>query len=197
MERLKAPVVDRRSGSRELARVSEQRQLPTKTYRLNDLPTVYIRTTDVDIPNEAWEPWIPEHGARKLRRALTPTERTALERRRDELSPAVMGYQDHDLDRVAVAISDMFGGYTSMRQTDEEAVAKLDSMRRVLAPFPAWAIEKACSNIQINGVWRDGKFDRRWPPNDSEVIDAIRSHVRLYEHQHRSAIALLSAELAE
>lgn len=94
-----------------------------------------------------------------------------------------------------MAITDMLGGYTSMRQTGDEAVAKLDSMRRVLAPFPAWAIEKACNNIQINGVWRDGKFDRRWPPNDSEVIDAVRSHVRLYADTHRIAIALLSAEV--
>lgn len=151
--------------------------------------------TDIDIPNAVWSSWIPEGGARQLRRALTTTERTALEQRRDELTPAVMGYQDHDLDRVAVAVSDMFGGYTSMRQTDAEAVAKLDSMRRVLAPFPAWAIEKACTNIQINGVWRDGKFDKRWPPNDSEVIDAVRSHVRLYADTHRIAIALLSAEV--
>lgn len=164
---------------------------------MNNLPPVRVSLTDSEIPNSAWEAWIPAGGARKLRRALTPDECTALERRRDELTPAVAGYAEQDLDRIIVAITDMLGGYTSMRQTDDEAVAKLDSMRRVLAPFPAWAIEKACSNIQINGVWRDGKFDKRWPPNDAEVIDAIRSHVRLYEHQHRSAIALLSAELAE
>jgi hypothetical protein len=45
----------------------------------------------------------------------------------------------------------------------------------------------------MNGVWRDGKFDRQWPPNDSEIVDAVRKEVRIYGDQHRSAVALLGA----
>jgi len=149
--------------------------------------------TDLEIPRQVWSAWTPAVGEREVRRELTVEERGALERRRDELAPAVAPYPDRDLDRVALALSDMFGGFTSMRQSDDEAVAKLDSVRRVLADFPAWAIEKASRSIQMNGVWRDGKFDRRWPPNDSEIVAAVRDEVRLYAATHRNVVALLNA----
>lgn len=167
------------------------------SYRSTNLPEVRDVRADIDIPNSAWCNWIPSDGPRQLRRPLTDEERGVLERRRDELAPAVAPYQEHDLDRVALALTDMFGGYTSMRQSDDEAVAKLDSVRRVLAPFPAWAIEKACNAIQTNGVWRDGKFDRRWPPNDSEIIAEVRDKLRLYGDQHQRAVALLAATVEE
>lgn len=98
---------------------------------------------------------------------------------------------------MVVAIANMFGGYTSMRQSDDEAVARIESVLRVLADFPAWSIEKTCKSIQMNGVWREGKFDRQWPPNDSEIVDAVRKEVRLYADCHRSAVALLDAKVEE
>lgn len=163
------------------------------SYRLTNLPAIRDGRADVEIPVSAWSNWTPEFGPKQLRRELTQEERGVLERRVNELAPALAPYPDADLDRVALALTDMFSGYTSMRQSDDEAVAKLDSARRVLTPFPAWAIEKACEKIHTNGVWRDGKFDRRWPPNDSEVIAAVRDEVAHYEIRHRSAIRLLSA----
>lgn len=166
------------------------------SYPSINLPAVRDVRADIEIPIAVWDSWIPAAGPRQIRRPLTEEERGVVERRRDELAPAVAPYhQERDLDQVALAVTDMFGGYTSMRQSDDEAVAKLDSVRRVLAPFPAWAIEKACNAIQTNGVWRDGKFDRQWPPNDSEIVAAVREHLRLYGDQHQNAVALLSAEV--
>ncbi len=161
------------------------------------LPKILNRSTDVEIPNNAWCAWIPSAGERQLRRPLTAEERSALERRAAELAPAVAPWRPSEADFVELALSDMFGGFTSMRQTGEDLDGRLDSTKRVLAPFPAWAIVKACAGIQANGVWRDGKFDRRWPPNDAEIVDAARKEARIYADQHRSAVALLAAAVEE
>lgn len=151
--------------------------------------------TDVTIPRQVWSSWTPDGGGRKLRRELTDQERGALVARRNELAPAIAPYPREDIDRVVLALGDMFGGFTSMRQTDDEAVAKLDSVRRILADYPAWAIEKACTSIQTNGVWRDGKFDRRWPPNDSEIVAEVRAQARLYAGTHQNITAMLEAKV--
>jgi hypothetical protein len=113
-----------------------------------------------------------------------------------ELAPAVQPFGEKDVNRVALALTDMFGGFPSMRQRDDAAViARIDGARYVLAEFPAWAIEKACALIQANGVWRDGKFDRQWPPSDAEIVQEVRDKFRLYSDQYRSADALLKAEV--
>lgn len=165
----------------------------------DQMPAISNRLTDIQIPANAWEAWIPDDGTpRRLRRALTADERQALERRRDELAPWVAGFEGRDeANQVALAVLDMLGSFRSMRQTDEAAVAQVDTIKRTLAPFPAWAIEKACRSIQMNGVWRNGAFDRQWPPNDSEIIDAVRDKLRLYGDQYRSAVALLEASIAD
>lgn len=168
------------------------------SYRPDNLPAIVSLEADAAIPRRVWEGWIPQHGAQKLRRPLTDGERRALERRRDELAPAVMGYHpERDLDRVALALAEMFGGFTSMRQTDAEAAAKIDSVARFLAVFPAWAIEKACTDIRAKGVMRDGTYDRRWPPNDAEIEHAVRYYTAFYELRFESAVKLLTAEVAE
>lgn len=161
------------------------------------LPKISNRSTDVDIPRDVWSNWSPEAGARQLRRPLTPEEREALEARMREIAPVLHPYVPADLDHVSLAILDMFGGFTSMRQTGVEAAGKMDSVRRLLQPFPAWAVVKVCGHIQANGVWREGKFDRRWPPNDSEIVAALREELRHYDRTHRSAVALLSATVEE
>lgn len=154
--------------------------------------------TDVEIPNAVWSSWTPSSGPKQLRRALTDTERSHLKTRLKELEPAVRGHSDRDVNRVALALTDMFGGFPSMRQKDDEGiVARIDGVRRMLVEFPAWSIEKACRSIQQNGVWRDGKFDRHWPPSDAEIADEVRSATRLYSDQYRSAAALLSATVED
>ncbi len=135
---------------------------------------------------------------RQLRRPLTGDERAALEIRRNELDHALAPHGNRDVNRIALALTDMYGGFPSMRVRDDGSlVGRIDSVRRVLAAFPAWAIEKACRDIQINGVWRDGKFDQQWPPSDAEIVVAVRQALQFYGDQHDSAIALLEAKVEE
>lgn len=160
------------------------------------MPSVLNRMTDIEIPRSAWSNWIPSDGPRKLRRHLTATERSALVHRRQELAPWVAPFEGRqEANRVALAVMDMLGSFRSMRQVEEAAVAQVDAIQRLLAPFPAWAIENACRSIQQDGVWRNGAFDRQWPPNDSEIIAKVRDNLRLYNDQYRSAVALLEAEV--
>jgi len=127
---------------------------------------------------------------------LTPEERAALERRRDELAPWVAGYEgERERDCVALAVADMFGSFRSARHVNEDAVGVIDSACRLLRDFPLWAIRKACDSIQQNGVWRNGAFDRQWPPSDPELIAEVRDKLRLYGDQYRSAVELLAAEV--
>jgi hypothetical protein len=144
-----------------------------------------------------WSTWTEAGKSRQLRRPLLDAERNMLEARKAELEPWVAPFDRSADTKVALALSDMFGGFTSMRQSGEEAAARLDAAMRVLSDFPAWAIEKACRSIQANGVWRDGKFERQWPPSDAEIIKEVRDQVRLYMDVYRSAVSLLTAEVED
>ena len=162
------------------------------------LPPVTVPYPDSSIPRSAWSPWKEAGKPRQLRRPLAPRERGALERRQRELAPAVEPYRDSERDRVALALLDMYGGYPSMgSRGDPAAAGRVDSAARVLAEFPAWAIERACQKIHVNGVWRDGAFDRRWPPNDSELVEAVRIEARVYTETYRNVMALLEAAVED
>lgn len=142
-------------------------------------------------------PWKAQGEPRRLRRALSDEERAALTRRRDELAPWLRGYEGHERDWVALALADMFSSFRSIRVVEENAVAMIDGASRALWGFPVWAIEQACRFIQTNGVWRSGKLDRTWPPNDSEIVVEVRGRIRLYETQYMSAAALLAMEVED
>ncbi len=197
--------MDRQRGqvSQELQPASASgSRLPSMNFRTGaNIPPVVDRTADVLIPQTAWENWIPHDGPRQLRRPLRDFEREALERRRDELAPAVAPYDRRqgtaDWDRVALAVTDMFGGFTSMRQSGAEAAARAEGAMRALQPFPAWAIEKACEEIHRNGVFREGKYDKQWAPSDAEIAAVTREKLRLFGDCYNSAVALLAATVAE
>jgi hypothetical protein len=157
------------------------------------------RLTDVDIPRSAWSAWKEDNKPRQLRRPLTPEERFALGAREAELAPLLVGFEPRspEGDRVRLALADMFGSYRSMRQTGEEAMALVEAAMRSMEHLPAWAIEKACRSIQTLGVWRDGKYDREWPPNDSEITQEALSALRLYADPYISVAALLKADVEE
>jgi hypothetical protein len=154
------------------------------------------RSTDVEIPDSAWSGWIETGVPRKLRRPLRPEERAAIEARRDELLPVLAPVDGrHETDVAKLAIADMFASFRSMRQTGEEAMGILEATFRAVHGFPLWAIAKVCLSIQMNGVYRGEKYDRQWPPNDGEIIAALREEIRQYERNLRSASALLTAEV--
>jgi hypothetical protein len=158
------------------------------------MPPVTNRETDVEIPNRAFSSWTEAGKPRQLRRPLTADERAALEDRRDELVPVVAPFlAGQQSDRVALALLDMYGAYTSMRGGEDEAAARVDAVLRLLEEWPAWAIIKACNAIRRNGVWRNGKFDRQWPPSEPELVDAVRKEAALYRDTYDRCVALLTA----
>jgi hypothetical protein len=107
-------------------------------------------------------------------------------------------YQDRDQNRVLLAVTTMLEGFPSIRfKDDAQVVGRVDSLRLMLADFPAWAIEKACAQIRTCGVYRNGRFDTQWPPSDAELIEAVKQSRRFYGDQHDSAVALLAAEVEE
>lgn len=190
MQKLPVPQMGRPSEP-----ASAKPSLPSRAS--TTLPPVTNRATDVDLPRQLWSSWQEDGKPRQLRRALTADERAALEGRRDELAPALEPFADRDVNRVALAVTDMFDGFPQMRSSEEGAVARVDRVRHLLAGYPAWAIEKACRMIQQRGTWRDGKFDRRWPPSDAELVLEVKEQLRLYGDTHRIVVALLEATVEE
>lgn len=157
------------------------------------LPRILNRLTDLEIPLAAWSSWHAFGKARELRRPLSTVERKAVSERHAELAAVLAPYHSSEVDAITVAIAETLGSYRSMRQTGSDALAMVESLLRSLAPYPAWAIVNACSDIKENGVFRDGKFDRRWAPNDADIVDAVRREINLYADQRRNAAALLEA----
>jgi hypothetical protein len=163
-------------------------------------PPVKDWLADVEIPRTVMSAWRETGKPRCLRRALSEDERIVLESRRAELQPWMAGFRDSEKDRVMLAVADMYAAFPSMNSKKErEAMAKLESVMRVLADFPVWAIEKACANIRENGIIRmDGDrytVDRHWPPSDPELVEAVRQERRLYGDQYDRVVEVLQAEV--
>ena len=160
-------------------------------------PPIMRRVADIDIPRSAWSAWKEDGKDRLLRRALTPDERDELQRRKQELEPWVCGYDETERSKVAMALTTMFGGFTSMRGSDaEDAATKITSELDFLQEFPAWAITDACLHIRKYGVWRKGAYDMQWPPSDPELRAAVREEVkRRYGDQYENVSRLLTAEV--
>ena len=157
------------------------------------MPVIFCHSVDVALPRMLWSAWKPSDGPRALRRPLLDAERCMLTARRDELAPWLTSYHPSEGDDVALSLLDMFGSFPSMRQGAREAAARVNAARRLLVPYPAWAIVKASQGIQATGVFRGESYDRQWPPSDAELIAAVQHEMRLYVTQYRSAIALLEA----
>ncbi len=170
-----------------------------RSYTVRNLPSELDRLADVDIPSRVLGPWRASGGRRELRRALTEDERTAVALRASALVPALQGYDPKtDGDRVALALTDMYSSFATARREDESTVlGRIDTVRRVLVEFPAWAIEAACRSIQLDGVLRDGRRDLRWPPSDPELIAVIRQQLAPYRRRLVDAQALLEAKPQE
>lgn len=119
-----------------------------------------------------------------------------------ELEPWVAGYHDSEKDRVMLALADMYSAFPAMgNKSTHEAAAKLDAVLRALAPYPAWAIQKACERISTKGFTRSegDKYitERHWPPSDPELIEAVRQERAHYGDQYDRVVELLTAEIEE
>ena len=194
MQKLQAPSAAT-PGSRPASgtAVATRRVLPQRYDRTN-LPKAFDRFTDADIPRWAWSSWKADGTPRLIRQELPPNFRAELQKRRDDIAPVIEPYDSSDDARVTVAIADLLSGFPG-KQDDEMVVARIDSIRRLLALYPAWAIEKVCADIRSKGFARDGKIDRRWAPTDPELCGMMDTALRMYRDAHSSAVALLAAEV--
>ena len=164
----------------------------------SQMPAILNRETDIKIPRRAWSAWKEDGKPRQLRGPLSADDRQALIVRKMELEPWIDGYHETELDEVALALLDMFSGFPSMRQAGDEAAARVDSIRRLLVPHPAWAIMRACEKIRnIGYVDSEGRIERHWPPSDPEIISMVKAESRLYCETYDTAVALLEATVEE
>lgn len=142
-----------------------------------------------------WAPWKEEGKPREIVRALTDEEQSVLRHRWAELELGCAPFTPVEEDRSIGAMAAMLNGFRSMRRDDDDvAVAGLDGLRRVLAPFPLWAIEKGCLAIQGGEASLNGKaLSLAYPPNDAEIRGVIAEIVKPYLQLRDGTVALLAA----
>ena len=175
----------------EVSQVSHLQALARPAKKTADgLPVKFDQETDFEIPRRVFSAFKPTVGPRELRRELRPDEREVLIARAAALEVALRPF-DPDNERAVVtsSISAMLGGFRSMRQQGEDAASVVAVTRAVLRDFPAWAISQACMKIARH----ETKIDPRFAPNDSEIIDVVRSIVASYQENLEQARALLAA----
>ncbi len=148
--------------------------------------------------------WRGTDGSIEIARALTEAERNELTRRASDLEPALEPFdreRRNDLDRVAEAASDMYGGFPSMRQQGADAVARANALISSLERngLPTWAIEQACRSIQDSGYEQSNDektwTEKHWPPSDAEVVKEAKKIVRLRANAKANAVAILGAKV--
>ena len=164
------------------------------------MPPVMNKTTDLMIPRSAWSAWTEMGKSRCLRRALTVEERSALERRKNELLPWIVGYSASEEDDVIIALTKMFSAFPQYAgKSGHGAAAQVKLMIEALQSYPAWAIAKACGKIAREGYVRvdTDQYVREthWPPSAPELIEVVRGCATLYKDQYDSATDLLEAEV--
>lgn len=155
----------------------------------------------MELPRRLWCGWRVDGEPRAVRRPLTDEERDVLERRARDLTPALTPYlRPQQDDEIALAITEMLSGFRGAREASADAVGRIAALMNVLAPFPAWAIQRSCAWIRSHGYEvedRDGKrTERHWPPADAEVVAEVERTVRLRQEALASARALLEAPVA-
>lgn len=159
--------------------------LPAST---SNAPRYFDRRCDVEL-QRLFSAWIPDDGARAVRRALTGEERGALMARERELAGALHPYLPGERDAVEAQLAGMFTGFRSMRQQGEDAEGIVATTAAVLQPFPVWAIAKACMKI----ARREAGLDPRFAPNDTEIFGVVDAIVKDYRKTLATVEALLIA----
>lgn len=150
---------------------------------------IFDRECDLEIPRRLICDRDVHGIARQVRRSLAPSERALVIARAQCLEDALRPFGDHERDQVLADLAAMFSGFRYMRQVDEAADAALEITMAVLREFPAWAIGRGCAAIVRE------RIERRFAPNDTEILDAVRAAVRPYREVERQARALLEAKV--
>lgn len=139
--------------------------------------------------------WRPQFGGpTELTRALSSTERGALEAHREGLAHALEPFGEGEQTELAATLGALFSGFRSMRQTGDSVGATIEITLAVLREFPAWAIKKACLGIA------QGKFpdiDQRFPPNDTQIHAAVTDLVAYHRRRLADTERLIEAKVAD
>lgn len=151
-------------------------------------PALVDREADYTIPALVFTAWVPEHGLRPIRRALTDRERSIAQVRSRALTSGLRPLVPCEHNIVRSALHGMFGGFRSMRQTDDNAEMAVEVLLHVLREFPAWAIEEASIRIATNQT----DLSDVWPPNDAQIYAVVSGIVAPY----RKALVTVNGILA-
>jgi hypothetical protein len=132
-------------------------------------------------------------GRIELRRALTTDERKLTQARYADVTKAIESFStEREASEVKLDLMAMFAGFRNMRQQDDSSRNTVMILMGLLREFPAWAIRKACLKIVKDS---DADRDPRWPPNDSEILKAVRVFVDPYRESGIRAQKLLEARV--
>lgn len=115
----------------------------------------------------------PENGKPELRRAITVSDKRALEKRVKELHgllrPTFEASEERK--RAAQAIAQMFTGFPSMRNADAQGLTA--AYLAILEDQPLFAIVAACKDVAQGKV---ESLDVDWPPSSGRVHEQARKH---------------------
>jgi hypothetical protein len=155
-----------------------------------NLPPLVDPMTDRRIPDLVFSNWIPSTGPRAVIRPLSEHERALVEARAGDLRGALLPLPREHNNRAGAALAEMLGGFRSTLRVDyETALDMAESLARLLSPYPAWAIERACSLIRAG----DAGLDKHYAPNDTQIVEVVRGVVRHYQRTLAVMDALLTA----
>lgn len=115
----------------------------------------------------------PENGKPELRRAITVSDKRALEKRMKELNSLLRPTAEasEDRKRAAQAIAQMFTGFPSMRNADAQGLTA--AYLAILEDQPIFAITAACKDVAQGKV---EAIDPDWPPSSGRVHEQARQH---------------------
>ena len=149
------------------------------------------RDDEIDhyLPRRLCGGWLPARVNFALVRGMTISEKSMVEARAAAFELALEPHNDADRMLVEASLLAMFGGFRSFRQEGEDVSASAKVAAAVLAPFPLWAIEKACMQIAQGHAG----LDKRWAPNDSQVVEVVEDVVKPYREALSGAKLLLAA----
>lgn len=161
-------------------------------------PALVSKFVDYDLP-KLYSTWKPSNGPRGLVRALTPSERGAVQERISELAAGLAPYLAEEEDAVIGVLTRLLNGYrTLQRLGDQQAIIMVEGLRDLLSPYPFWAIDMACDKIRRGEAEIDGeKLSRKFAPHDTEICEVTKQCLQQYREVLDRSRALLAAPVEQ
>jgi hypothetical protein len=177
---------------------SDKRALVTPITSKANLPQIFDRATDLEIPDRVAMFWFDrtdgDKGTPLLRRALVPAERSALEKRRSELQQAIAPAPARSRDTLLDEISGMLGAFPMMQRHDRNTAKMIAaSYLWTVRDEPHWAIVDACLAVRGNQAGLNPSF----PPTEPEFATVVKRSSSWYRKKLRETDAILDAKVIE